>query len=97
MLSRHAGSEDEGGLEFLKPKVFTAGGLVLGIEPFRPPAGVVFEHLKVEVGDVLAHLTAKATSLEWQRALDDKDSAPKRPMGFDPQKAFTKHDETRNL
>jgi hypothetical protein len=53
--------------------------------------------LKAEVGDVLVHLTAEATGLEWQRAPDDEDSAPKHPMGFDPQKAFTKRDETRNV
>jgi hypothetical protein len=97
MLPRHAGSKDDGGLEFLKPEVFAGGGLVLGIEPFRPPAGIVFERLKVEVGDILAHLTAEATGLEWQRVPDDEDSAPKHPMGFDPQKAFTKRDETHNV
>jgi hypothetical protein len=32
-----------------------------------------------------------------QGALDDEDSAPKRPMGFDPQKALTERDETRNV
>jgi hypothetical protein len=97
MLSRHAGSKDGGGLEFLKPEVFAAGELVLGVEPFRPPARIVFGHLEVEVGNTRAHLTAKATSLELQRAPDDEDLVPKRPVGFDPQEAFTEHDEARNV
>jgi hypothetical protein len=28
---------------------------------------------------------------------DGKNLAPKRPVGFDPQEAFTKRDETRNV
>jgi hypothetical protein len=97
MLPRHRRSKDGGFLEFFKPEGFAAGELVLGIEPFRPPAGIVFGHLEVEVGDIRTHLTAEATSLELQRAPDDEDSAPKRPVGFDPQEAFTKRDETRNV
>jgi hypothetical protein len=53
--------------------------------------------LKVEVFNVRAHLAAETTGLEWKRTSDSKDPAPKRPMGFDPQKALTKHDETRNV
>jgi hypothetical protein len=32
-----------------------------------------------------------------QRAPDDEDSAPERPVGFDPQETFTKRDEARNV
>jgi hypothetical protein len=32
-----------------------------------------------------------------QRAPDDENLAPERPVGFDPQETFTKHDETRNV
>jgi hypothetical protein len=53
--------------------------------------------LKVEVFDVRAHLAAETTGLEWKRTPDNEDPAPKRPMGFDPQKALTKRDETRNV
>jgi hypothetical protein len=53
--------------------------------------------LKVEVFDVRAHLAAETIVLEWKRTPDSKDSAPKHPMGFDPQKALTKRDETRNV
>jgi hypothetical protein len=42
-------------------------------------------------------LAAEAASLELQRAPDDENSAPKRPVGFDPQEAFTKRDKTCNL
>jgi hypothetical protein len=97
MLPRHTRSKDGGGLEFLKPKGFAAGELVLGVEPLRSPAGIVFGRLEVEVGDMRTHLIAEAASLELQRVPDDEDSAPKRPVGFDPQEAFTKRDETRNV
>jgi hypothetical protein len=60
MLPRHPGSKDGGGLEFFKPEVFAAGELVLGIEPFRPLAGIVFGRLEVEVWHVRAHLAAEA-------------------------------------
>jgi hypothetical protein len=95
VLLRHAGSNDAGSLKFLKPKIFVVGGFVLGVVPFCPPAGIVFGRLKVEVFDVRAHLAAETTGLEWKRTPDNKDLAPKRPMGFDPQKALTKRDETR--
>jgi hypothetical protein len=97
MLPRCMGSKVDSGLEFLKPEGLAAGGLVLGIKPFRPLAGVVFGHLKVKVGNIRTHLTAKGTGLEWQRAPDDKDSMPKCPMGFYPQETLTKRDETHNV
>jgi hypothetical protein len=64
--------------------------------PPRHP-GIVFGRLEVEVGDVRTHLAAEAASLELQRALDDANSMPKRPVRLDPQEAFTKRDETRNV
>jgi hypothetical protein len=47
--------------------------------------------------DIWAHLAAEATSLIAQGMPDDKDSAPKRPMGLDPQNTLTVRDETRNV
>jgi hypothetical protein len=94
---RHPGSKNCGGSKFLKPEVFASGGLILGIKPFRPPTGVVFGHLEIEVRDVRAHLAAKATSLIAQRVPDSKNPAPKRPMGLDPQKTLTERDKTRNV
>jgi hypothetical protein len=32
-----------------------------------------------------------------QRASDDKNSAPQRPVGLDPQETLTKHDEEHNV
>jgi hypothetical protein len=84
MLPRYAGSKDGGGLEFLKPEVFATRELILGIEPFRPLAWIVFGHLEVDVGNFRVHLTAEAASLELLRAPDDEDSVLKRPVGFDP-------------
>jgi hypothetical protein len=72
-------------------------GFILGIEPLRPLAGIVFWHLEIEVLDILAHLAAEAASLVVLRASDDENSTPERPMGFDPQGTFTKRDETCNV
>jgi hypothetical protein len=72
-------------------------GLVPGIEPLRPPARIVFWRLEIEVLDILAHLAAGAASLVVQRAPNDENSAPERPVGLDPQETFTKHDKTRNV
>jgi hypothetical protein len=93
----HTGSKDGGGLEFFKPEGFAVGKLILGIEPFRPPAGIVFGHLEGEVRDIRMHLTVEAASLELQRTPDDEDSAPQRPVGLNPQEAFTERDEARNV
>jgi hypothetical protein len=73
------------------------GGFVPGIEPLRPLAGIVFRRLEIEVLDILAHLAAEAASLVVQRAPNDENSAPERPVGLDPQETFTKRDETRNV
>jgi hypothetical protein len=86
-----------GVLKFFEPEVFAVGELVLGVEPLRPPAGVVFGHLEGEVRDVRANLAAEAASLVLQRAPNDEDSAPQCPVGFYPQETFTEHDETRNV
>jgi hypothetical protein len=56
-------SKDGGGPKLLEPEVFASGGLVLGIEPLCPPAGVVFGHLEIEVWHVWAHLAAEAAGL----------------------------------
>jgi hypothetical protein len=52
MPPRHPGLKDGGGLKLLKPEVFATGELVLGVEPFRPLAGIVFGRLEVEVWHV---------------------------------------------
>jgi hypothetical protein len=93
----HTGSKDGGGLEFFKPEGFAVGKLILGVEPFCPPTGVVFGCLEGEVRDIWMHLTAEAASLELQRAPDDEDSAPQCPVGLNPQEAFIEHDEAHNV
>jgi hypothetical protein len=93
----HTGSKNGDGLEFLKPEGFAVGELVLGVEPFRPLAGVVFGRLEGEIRDIRTNLTAEAASLELQRAPDDEDSAPQRPVGLNPQETFTERDEARNV
>jgi hypothetical protein len=91
MSPGHSGSKDGGGLELLKPESFAIGGL------FRPLAEIVFGCLEGEVGDIWAHLIAEAASLELQRAPNDEDSVPQRPVGLNPQETFTKCDEARNV
>jgi hypothetical protein len=81
--------KDVGRTELVEPEFLTDGGLVLGIEPFRPPAGVVLRCPKIEVLDFRAYLIAKIAGLIMKRAPDDKNSPPERPVGFDPQEAFT--------
>jgi hypothetical protein len=93
----HTGSKNGGGLEFLKPEGFAVGELVLGVEPFHPPALVVFGRLEGEIRDIRKHLIAEAASLELQRAPNDEDSAPQRPVGLNPQETFAEHDEARNV
>jgi hypothetical protein len=97
MFPRRPRSKIGDGLKFFEPKVLASGRLVLGVEPFRPPSGVVLRCLEVEVGDVRTHLTAKAASLELQRTPDDEDSAPEHPVGFNPQETLAEHDETREM
>jgi hypothetical protein len=93
----HPGSKSCGGPKLFKPEVFTSGGLIFAIKPFRPPAKIVFGHLEIEIRDIWAHLTAESTSLIAQRVPDGENPAPECPMGFDPQKALTKRDETRDM
>jgi hypothetical protein len=38
-------------------------GLVLGIKPFHPPAGIILRHPKIEVLDIRAHLITKTAGL----------------------------------
>jgi hypothetical protein len=94
---RHPWSKDGGGPKLLEPEVFASGGLVLGIEPLCPPAGVVFGRLEIEVWHIWVHLAAEATGLVAQWVPNNENPAPKCPVGFDPQETFTKHDKTRNV
>jgi hypothetical protein len=94
---RHPRSKNGGGSKFLEPEVFASGGLVLGIELFCPPVGIVFGHLEVEIRNVWAHLAAEATSLIAKWVPDGENPAPKHPMGLDPQETFTERDKTRNV
>jgi hypothetical protein len=86
---RRSKPKDVGRTELVEPEFLTDGGLVLGVEPFRPPAGIVLGHSKIEVLNIRAHLTAKTTGLIMERAPDDENSPPEHPVGFDPQEAFT--------
>jgi hypothetical protein len=97
MPLRHPRSKDGGGPKFLEPEVFASGGLVLGVEPFCSPAGVVFGRLEIEIWNVRAHLATEDAGLVAQWVPDSENPAPKRPMVFDPQEAFTERDKTRNV
>jgi hypothetical protein len=97
MLPRHARSKNAGGLKFLESETLAGGGFVLGVVSLCPPVGIVFGRLEVEVFDVRAHLNAETIGLEWQRAPNNKNLAPQRPVGFNPQETFTEHDEARDV
>jgi hypothetical protein len=90
-------SKNAGGMEFLESEVFAVGGFVLGIVPLRPPPGIVFGCLEVEILNVWAHLDAETSGLIWQRVPNNEDSAPQCPVGFDPQEALTERDKARNV
>jgi hypothetical protein len=94
---RRPGTNGGGRSKFLKTEVLAVEGFVLGIEPLRPLAGIIFQRLEIEVVDVLAHLVAEAANLVVLRAPNDKNLTPERPMGLDPQETFTKRDETRDV
>jgi hypothetical protein len=85
------------GLKFFEPEILASRRLVLGVEPLRPPSGVVLRSLEVKVGDIQTHLIAKATSLELQRAPDDEDWVPECPVGFNPQETLIERDETLEM
>jgi hypothetical protein len=89
MRPRRTGPKNIGGLEFFEPKFLADGGLILGVEPFRPLADVVLQCAQIEVLGVSAHCAVETAGLVVERASEDEDSPPKRPVGFDPQKAFT--------
>jgi hypothetical protein len=97
MFPRHPRSEIGDGSKLLEPEILTGGRFILGIEPFRPPAEVVLRRLKVEIGNIRAHLATEATGLIVQGTPDDEDSAPKCPMGLDPQEALAKRNEARKM
>jgi hypothetical protein len=80
-------------VKFFKPELLTDGGLVPGVKPSCSPTGIVFRCPQLEVFNIGMHCAAEATSLIMERALDDKDSPPERPVGFDPQEAFTQRDK----
>jgi hypothetical protein len=60
---RCPGPKDVGGPKLIKPDSLVGEGPVPGLEPLRPPAGVVLRRLEIKVLDILAHLAAKAASL----------------------------------
>jgi hypothetical protein len=95
MHARRSGLKDVGRMKFIEPEFLTDGGLVFGIKPFRPPAGIVLRRPKSEVLDIRAHLTAKTVGLIMERAPDDKNLPLESPVGFDPHEAFAQCDKTR--
>jgi hypothetical protein len=97
MRPRRPGPKDVGRVKFIEPEPLADGGFVLGIEPFRPLAGIVLRRSKVEVLDIRAHLAAEAAGLVMERAPDDENLPPERPVGFDPQEAFTERNKTCNV
>jgi hypothetical protein len=92
---RRSGPKDVGRTKLIKPEFLTDGGLVLGVKPFYPPIKIVLRRPKIEVLDIRAHLTAKTAGLIMERAPDDENLPPERPVGFDPQEAFAQCDKTR--
>jgi hypothetical protein len=46
---------------------------------------------------IRVHRAAETTGLIVERASDDEDSPLERPVGFNPQKAFTRRDKTNNV
>jgi hypothetical protein len=94
---RCPGPNDGGGPKLFKTKVLAGRGFVPSIKPLRPPTGIIFRCLEIEVLNILAHLAAEAAGLVVQRAPDDENLALERPMGLDPQETFTKHDEACNV
>jgi hypothetical protein len=81
---RRSRPNDGGWPKLFKAKVLSSRGFVPGVKPLRPPPRIVVRSLEVEVVDILAHLAAETAGLVMQGALDDKDSAPHRPVGLDP-------------
>jgi hypothetical protein len=97
MPPRHPGTNSGGRSKLLKTEALASEEFVLGIELFRPPARIVLRRLEIEIFDVLMHLAAEAASLVVRRTPDGENSMPERPVGFDPEEALTKHDETRDV
>jgi hypothetical protein len=93
----HPGLKSCGGPKLFEPKIFASGGLIFGIKPFRPPTGIVFGRLEIEIWNVWAHLAAEAASLIAQRVPDGENPVPECPMGLDPQKALAKRNEARDM
>jgi hypothetical protein len=94
---RRSRLKDIGGVKFFKPESLTSGGLVLGVEPSGPPADIVLRCSQIEVLDVGAHRAAETAGLIVERAPEDEDLPLERPVGFDPQEAFTQRDKARNV
>jgi hypothetical protein len=92
---RCSGPRDIGRAKFFKPKFLTDGGLVPGVEPSCSPAGIVLRHSQLDVLDVETHCAAETAGLIMERAPDDEDLPPERPVGFDPHEAFTQRDKAR--
>jgi hypothetical protein len=92
---RCRGPKGAGGAKFFKSELLTGGRLVLSIKPPCSPARIVLRRPQIEVFDFGVHRAAKTAGLIVERAPNNKDSPPERLMGFDPQEAFTQHDEAR--
>jgi hypothetical protein len=71
--------------------------LILGIKPPCPPARIVLRRSQIEIFDIRVHLAAETAGWTMERAPDDKDSPLQRPVGFDPQEAFTQRDKACNV
>jgi hypothetical protein len=97
MRPRRPGPKGVGGAKYFKSELLTGGRLVLGVKPPRSPARIVLKHPQLEVFNFGVHCAAETAGLIVERAPDDEDSPPERPMGFDPQETFTQHDEASYL
>jgi hypothetical protein len=90
---RRPGPKGVGGAKFFKSELLTSGRLVLGVKPPCSPARIDLRPPQLEVFNFGAHCAAETAGLIVERAPDNEDSPLERPRGFDPQEAFTQHDE----
>jgi hypothetical protein len=73
-----------GRANFFKPELLTGSRMVLGVKPPCSLAGIILRCPQLEVFNFRTHRAAETAGLVIERAPDNEDSPPERPMGFDP-------------
>jgi hypothetical protein len=76
-------------MELFNPEVLASDGLIPGIEPLCPPAGVILRCPQNKIINFGVHGAVGSASWIIQWASDSENSPPQRPMGFDPQETVT--------